>query len=299
MKDFRTIQQELAQPFAPEDLEWRISVTTQDKTKGMAVPYVTSRAIQDRLDGVLGSENWRNEYQPWHSGGKKGAQICGISLYLEERSEWVTKWDGAEDTDIESVKGGLSDSMKRAAVQWGVGRVLYKIPPIWVAVEPRGRGCVIKDSERGKLDRAYTDALRRLGLTPARPGGLQSEFPTRGNPNDEQETAPANREQNAGTRSPVIPGQGAAERPRQTSGGSEYVVLDAKVQNGMKGPTTSLTLQRIADRKNCRVFFNGTDQRLTPGVELTGVRMKLKKQDNVEFLVLERFEIMTRYRNAA
>jgi len=43
----------------------------------------------------------------------------------------VTKWDGADNTDIESVKGGLSDSMKRAAVQWGMGRYLYALDEGW------------------------------------------------------------------------------------------------------------------------------------------------------------------------
>jgi hypothetical protein len=39
----------------------------------------------------------------------------------------ITKWDGAEQTQIEAVKGGLSGSMKRAAVQWGIGRYLYDL----------------------------------------------------------------------------------------------------------------------------------------------------------------------------
>lgn len=117
MKDAITIRAELAKPFAPEDLEWRLQVTTKDKTRGMAVPYVTNRAIQDRLDEVVGPDNWYNQFRPWHSSGKKDAQICGIAIYFEEKQNFVTKWDGAENSDIEPVKGGLSDSMKRAAVQ--------------------------------------------------------------------------------------------------------------------------------------------------------------------------------------
>ena len=37
-KDAKTIREELARPFAPEDLEWRIQVTTKDKTSGLAIP---------------------------------------------------------------------------------------------------------------------------------------------------------------------------------------------------------------------------------------------------------------------
>ena len=53
-KDAKTIREELARPFAPEDLEWRIQVTSKDKASGLAIPYVTNRAIQDRLDEVVG-----------------------------------------------------------------------------------------------------------------------------------------------------------------------------------------------------------------------------------------------------
>ena len=82
-KDAKTIREELARPFAAEDLEWRIQVTSKDKTSGLAIPYVTNRAIQDRLDEVVGPENWYNDYKPWHGNGKKDAQICGISIYFE------------------------------------------------------------------------------------------------------------------------------------------------------------------------------------------------------------------------
>ena len=70
-KDAKTIREELARPFAPEDLEWRIQVTSRDKTSGLAIPYITNRAIQDRLDEVVGPENWYNDYNPWHGNGKK------------------------------------------------------------------------------------------------------------------------------------------------------------------------------------------------------------------------------------
>ena len=155
-KDAKTIREELARPFAPEDLEWRIQVTTKDKTSGLAIPYVTNRAIQDRLDEVVGPENWYNDYKPWHGNGKKDAQICGISIYFEGKG-FITKWDGAEDSDIEPIKGGLSDSMKRAAVQWGIGRVLYKMTkPLWVKIEQKGNSYVICDTDR---ERAFAEAL--------------------------------------------------------------------------------------------------------------------------------------------
>src|SRR5690606_38042070 len=53
--------------------------------------------------------------------------------------EWVTKWDGAENTEKEAVKGGLSGAMKRAAVQWGIGRYLYQLEEGWANVHEGGQ----------------------------------------------------------------------------------------------------------------------------------------------------------------
>ena len=67
--------------------------------------------------------------------------ICNLSCRIE--GEWVTKADGADDTNIEAAKGGISDSLKRAAVLLGIGRYLYhpsafnsaKVPAKWATPE--------------------------------------------------------------------------------------------------------------------------------------------------------------------
>jgi hypothetical protein len=115
----------LAEPFSSDDVEWRVGrVWKYRGLNATVLAYVTNRAIQQRLDEVIGPLSWRNEFKEWH--GK--AQLCGISIYDEEKQEWVTKWDGAEDTNFEATKGGLSDAMKRAGYQWGIGRYLYDLP---------------------------------------------------------------------------------------------------------------------------------------------------------------------------
>lgn len=129
------IKEKLQAFFKPDELEWRVGATNKEKTKGMALVYVTNRAIQNRLDDVFGVFGWQNEYRQW----KGDAQICGISVLDEDTMQWVTKWDGAGDSDMEGIKGGLSDSMKRAAYQWGIGRYLYKMPTVWVPLKQVGK----------------------------------------------------------------------------------------------------------------------------------------------------------------
>ena len=100
--------------FDDEDIEWKPIATSKKTGKALAAAYITNRAIMDRLDEVCGPANWKNEYQP----GPGGGVICGISIRVplgDGSSEWVTKWDGAENTDVQAVKGGLSISMRRAA----------------------------------------------------------------------------------------------------------------------------------------------------------------------------------------
>lgn len=126
---------QLREPFPSADVEWRIGRAGKND-KGvwaMCLAYITNRAIMERLDDVCGPENWRNEYKDAPAGGV----LCGISIRVGD--EWVTKWDGADNTEMEAVKGGLSGSMKRAAVQWGIGRYLYHLPEGWATISSQGQ----------------------------------------------------------------------------------------------------------------------------------------------------------------
>jgi hypothetical protein len=121
--------------FHPNDIEWRVSRAGERDGKPWAfvLAYVTNRAIMDRLDEVCGVENWKNEYCKAPEGGI----LCGISIKIE--NEWVTKWDGAENTNIDPVKGGLSGAMKRAGVQWGIGRYLYNLTEMFAVIDDNGK----------------------------------------------------------------------------------------------------------------------------------------------------------------
>lgn len=124
MATVKEMMDALRKPFAANEVEWRVQksgISSGNRPWAMVLCYVTNRAIQNRLDEVFGMANWRNEYVRW---GENSA-LCGISARID--GEWITKWDGAGDTNIEATKGGLSDSMKRAAVQWGIGRYLYNL----------------------------------------------------------------------------------------------------------------------------------------------------------------------------
>ena len=156
----------LADYFPAEDIEWKPIAISKKTSKGLAAAYITNRAVMDRLDEVCGPGNWRNEFTP----GPDGGVVCGLSIrieYADGAAEWVTKWDGAENTDIEGVKGGLSSAMRRAAVQWGIGRYLYKLPSQWVPVDeykrfkepPRLPVVFLPKPSNGRTGHAASDAI--------------------------------------------------------------------------------------------------------------------------------------------
>jgi hypothetical protein len=138
--DKQQIWAALAAPFPAEDIEWRIAQkgARDGKPWAKVLAYVTNRAIMQRLDDVMGPENWRNEFQHIDS-----AFLCGLSLRID--SEWITKWDGAQESQIEATKGGISGAMKRAAVQWRIGRYLYDLTEGWANIHAGGKNYVGED----------------------------------------------------------------------------------------------------------------------------------------------------------
>jgi hypothetical protein len=120
---------ELAKPFPRESIEWRVQRTTKDGTAGLALAYVNARTVQDRLNEVMGS-NWQCKHINY---GPK--TICHLGLKFND--EWKWRSDGAGDTNYEADKGAMSDSFKRSAVMWGIGRHLYDLPSVWVKCETK------------------------------------------------------------------------------------------------------------------------------------------------------------------
>jgi hypothetical protein len=131
----------LAAKFDERDIEWRVQQQGKSGNNLWArvFCYITNRAIMARLDAVCGAHGWKNEFKATPCG--KGYQ-CGISIKIGD--EWVTRWDGAEisgNGGIDPVKSTMSNSMKRAGVQWGIGRYLYRLETVFT-------DCVLCDNQR-------------------------------------------------------------------------------------------------------------------------------------------------------
>ncbi len=165
----KNIFNELSAPFDPADVSWRVGSTTKDKTRGMALAYIDSRDVQDRLDFVMGAD-WQDRYEAMPD----GTYCCSIGLKID--GEWRWRSDGAgmvavgsavnpqtqRDADAKEMaqKGSYSDSFKRAAVKWGVARYLYDMSSPWVEIENNR----IKESELPKLNALLQDQMADVKL---------------------------------------------------------------------------------------------------------------------------------------
>jgi hypothetical protein len=117
----------LAAPFEPNEVK---VFTTPN---GRQLHYITARTAMNRLDSVLGPENWWDEFVPMEN-----AVLCKLTIRLPDGST-VTKADAGGYAGMETRRNGeivkddenneksaFSDSFKRACAKFGVGRYLYR-----------------------------------------------------------------------------------------------------------------------------------------------------------------------------
>jgi hypothetical protein len=131
--DVKALTKALAMPFEKDEVKWKPQVISGNRA--MVVCFVDARVIQDRLDDVVGSENWQDAYECLPD----GAVVCRLRIRLG--SEWITKVDvggqSEQPDEGDRRKAAFSDALKRAAVKFGIGRYLYRLEPQWVDYDPK------------------------------------------------------------------------------------------------------------------------------------------------------------------
>src|SRR5436853_1660596 len=133
--DVKAITQQLSAPFEASEVRFKPQKVTGNKA--LALAYVDARVIQDRLDDVLGVEGWQDKYECLPD----GSVVCRLRLRLG--GAWVTKMDvgspSEQPDEHDRLKAAFSDALKRAAVKFGIGRYLYRLPAQWADYDPQKR----------------------------------------------------------------------------------------------------------------------------------------------------------------
>lgn len=166
-------------------IEWRIQtqgLTKAGKPWAMVVPYADARYLMSVLDAACGPENWRDSYEEGPQGGVK----CCLSI--RTGGDWVTKEDVAENTQVEAIKGGVTDAFKRACVKWNVANVrsLYGVGECWAEFHAQGRFTTKLEGERRKWNPPVLDLPASAGAPAPAP-----------TPGEIVPTIPASKEQQA------------------------------------------------------------------------------------------------------
>jgi len=122
----------LQEPITWDEIEWRIGTRPKKEVpeankKTQILPYINNRCVLDRFDEAFGWDGWQNAIKEGTTG-----YLCTLKIWSEESQMWIEKTDGASKTNFEPDKGGISDAMKRAAGQFGLGRILYRYPKVYM-----------------------------------------------------------------------------------------------------------------------------------------------------------------------
>lgn len=130
MKGFRTLR--------ADEIECRIATINQ---KGLTLLlYKDARVDQNILDETVGCMNWQRSHT-------RDNANCIVSIWDDEKKQWISKEDTGTESYTEKEKGLASDSFKRACFNWGIGRELYSAPFIWIGAE----NADIKTGGNGKM----------------------------------------------------------------------------------------------------------------------------------------------------
>ncbi|MCR4719337.1 MAG: hypothetical protein K5768_06885, partial [Firmicutes bacterium] len=178
-----------------------------------------------------------------------------------------SKSDAAENSNFEPVKGGISDSFKRAAVKWNIGRYLYKLDPVWVTIDEYRE---ITKAEQERLTVIYYEAITRIfGKETCEK--LKAENAVKPQAKTSNQSAD---KQNKGKEKPKSP---------------IFEVKNVSVNEGMNGKSSTLILS--CGGKQYKTFMKGIDDRLKVGTKITNVKAEQRQNAMGKYTVLSSFDL--------
>lgn len=102
-----------------------VRVATISEKGASLLLYKDARVDQNILDEAVGRMNWQRHHT-------RDNANCIVSIWDDDKKQWIAKEDTGTESFTEKEKGLASDSFKRACFNWGIGRELYTAPFIWV-----------------------------------------------------------------------------------------------------------------------------------------------------------------------
>lgn len=141
--------QRLTDHFDVKDVDFKPQTFSKAGDKALAIAFVDPRRYQERLDEVVGIQNWSVEYRaigetstiekPNAPAQIRAACVARITIFDPSTGrtivrEEVGEFDGA---GMAMYPTASAQAFKRACVTLGLGRYLYDLPQTWALVENR------------------------------------------------------------------------------------------------------------------------------------------------------------------
>ena len=117
MKDIRLLK--------ANEIDVRVQTVNQNYISVLL--YKDARVDMKILDETFGPMNWQRHHDVINNN-----LFCTISIYDEDKKQWISKQDVGIPSYTQAEKGEASDSFKRACINVGIGRELYSAPAIFI-----------------------------------------------------------------------------------------------------------------------------------------------------------------------
>jgi hypothetical protein len=132
---------QLAEPFDPSEIKWRVTHTNRDGNRGAVIAYADPRAYTDRLNQLFTPTGWTRSYQVSTVSSVTRMKrdkliqtgkvlvtctltISGLGCHTGSGEEWADEQNAMTTAEAQA--------FKRAASCYGLGRYLYNFAEMWV-----------------------------------------------------------------------------------------------------------------------------------------------------------------------
>ena len=139
--EFDALFTQLAAPFDPSEIKWRVTHTTQDGRRGAVIAFADPRAYTDRLNRIFTPTGWTRIYDVSTVSAVSRMKrdkliqtgkvlvtctltIHGLGCHTGSGEDWADEQNAMTKSEAQA--------FKRAASCFGLGRYLYNFTEMWV-----------------------------------------------------------------------------------------------------------------------------------------------------------------------
>ena len=123
-EDWEAVATKLKAPFPETEINVRVGSVFRNGASGIALPYIDARQVMERLDTVVGQQNWSDNYKVVDN----QSVVCELTIFGITKSDAGQAKPDGDKGEVKALKSAVSDAFKRAAVKWGIGQFLYSLP---------------------------------------------------------------------------------------------------------------------------------------------------------------------------